>query len=135
MFLSVRENWWKRVFYIDGEVIPSIVVKPVKSLGSLCHPTLTGQGLVEELRELIVIVLPTLKNFREWVGEDKRCKMCMGVGSLQHILSGCKTSLTQGRYTWRHNQVLKSLGCLFENKQVEVNSLLVNDTDSRISFV
>ena len=33
------------------------------------------------------------------------------------------------------NQVLKSLACLFENKQVEVNSLLVDDRDSRMSLV
>ena len=59
----------------------------------------------------------------------------MGVGPLKYILSGCKTSLTQGCYTWRHNQVFKSFVCLFENKQVEVNSLPVNDRDSRMSFV
>ena len=33
-----------------------------------------------------------------------------------------------------HNRVLKSFECLFENKRVEVNSLPVNDRDSRISF-
>src|SRR4029434_11296706 len=56
----------------------------------------------------------------------------MRVGSSKHIVSACKTSLTQGWYMWRNNQVLKSLVCLFENKQVEVNSLLVTDRDNII---
>ena len=41
-------------------------------------------------------VLPTPQNLSQWVGEDGSCKLCMGVGSLKHILSGCKTSLTPG---------------------------------------
>ena len=30
-----------------------------------------------------------------------------GEGSLQHLLSGCPRSLSEGRYRWRHDQVLK----------------------------
>ena len=61
------------------------------------------------------------------MGEDRSC---LGVGSFKHILSGCKTSLIQSRYTWRHNKVsftfhVKSFAYLFENKEVEVNSLPV----------
>ena len=44
-------------------------------------------------------VLPTSQNLSQWVGEDGSCKLCMSVGSLKHILSWCKTSLTQGRNT------------------------------------
>ena len=32
----------------------------------------------------------------QWVGEDRSCKLCMGVCSLKHLLSGCKTGLTPG---------------------------------------
>ena len=71
----------------------------------------------------------------ESVGEARRCKLCLSVSSLKHILSECKNSLTWGCYTWRHNQVLKSFVRLFENKLIEVNSLPVNDSDSRIYFV
>ena len=38
-------------------------------------------------------------------GEDARCKLCVVVGSLKHILSGCKTRLTQGNYMWRHYHI------------------------------
>ena len=52
-----------------------------------------------------------------------------------HILSGCKTSLNQGHYMWRHNQVLKIICMSLRINRFEVNSLPVNDRDSRISFV
>ncbi len=45
------------------------------------------------------------------------------LGTLKHILVGCKTSLTQGRYTWRHNQVLKGLAVTLESKRVTVNAM------------
>ncbi|XP_061116493.1 NACHT, LRR and PYD domains-containing protein 3-like, partial [Conger conger] len=51
--------------------------------------------------------------------------------SLKHILAGCKVSLTQGRYTWRHNQVLKSLASTLENKRVATNSLPLSASDPR----
>ena len=47
-------------FYIDGEVSPSIVGKPVKSLGKWCNSMLSDHGLVEELRELIVKDINTI---------------------------------------------------------------------------
>ena len=40
-------------FYIDGEVIPSIVEKPVKSLDRRYYSTLSDRGQVSELGELI----------------------------------------------------------------------------------
>lgn len=38
-------------------------------------------------------------------------------------MTGCKTSLTQGCYTWRYNQVLKSLTAALESKRNTTNSL------------
>ena len=35
------------------------------------------------------------------------CQLCGGKGLLQHLLSGCPRSLSEGRYCWRHDQVLK----------------------------
>ena len=42
------------LYSIDGEVIPSIVEKPVKSLGRWNNSILRDQRQVSELRELIV---------------------------------------------------------------------------------
>ena len=42
--------------------------------------------------------------------EDGNCKLCKTkVGSVKHILSGCKEALRQGRYRWRHDKVLKQI--------------------------
>lgn len=39
--------------------------------------------------------------------------------SLQHVLSGCKTALTQGQFKWRHDQVLKKLAEVLERNRQE----------------
>ena len=42
--------------------------------------------------------------------EDGLCKLCEDkIGTIQHILSGCRVALGQGRYRWRHDKVLKQL--------------------------
>lgn len=45
------------------------------------------------------------------------CKLCGQRGTLAHILSGCKTALSQGRYSWRHNKVLLSLADTLEQER------------------
>ena len=68
-------------------------------------------------------VLPTPTNLHQWFGKDPGCVLCSRPASLRHILTGCKTALTQGRYTWRHNQVLKSLASTLEGKRSSINAL------------
>ncbi|KAL6468443.1 hypothetical protein MHYP_G00241200 [Metynnis hypsauchen] len=67
-------------------------------------------------------VLPSPTNLHQWFGKDPTCVLCTKPASLRHILTGCKTSLTQGRYTWRHNQVLKILASTLEGKRSSINS-------------
>ena len=68
-------------------------------------------------------VLPTPKNLNQWIGEDPACPLCQTPATLRHILSGCKASLSQGRYTWRHNQVLRQLAVILEGRRTFVNAL------------
>ncbi|KAK9524409.1 hypothetical protein VZT92_016805 [Zoarces viviparus] len=68
-------------------------------------------------------VLPSPKNLHQWYGEDPSCALCPTPATLKHIMVSCKTSLTQGRYTWRHNQVLKSLASAIDIKRCATNSL------------
>lgn len=43
--------------------------------------------------------LPSPQNQHLWYGTGERCHLCSSSNpSLQHILSGCKTALTQGRF-------------------------------------
>ena len=47
-------------------------------------------------------------------------------------MSGCKVSLSQGRYTWRHNQVLRSLAAGIEDIRRQVN--LVGSKVKRVAI-
>ncbi|XP_076860736.1 uncharacterized protein LOC143513938 [Brachyhypopomus gauderio] len=55
-------------------------------------------------------VLPSPTNLHCWgLAEKPLCSLCHGRGSLEHILSCCPKALGEGRYTWRHDQVLKAV--------------------------
>ena len=40
---------------------------------------------------------------------DPSCQLCGRPASLRHILNACPSALNQGRYTWRHDSVLRIL--------------------------
>ncbi len=41
---------------------------------------------------------------------DPLCPLCNDKPqTLEHVLNSCKAALGNGRYTWRHNRVLKEL--------------------------
>lgn len=54
--------------------------------------------------------------------ENHHHAQCLVPASLRHILVGCKASLSQGRLTWRHNEVLKCFAAEIENKRVVTNA-------------
>ena len=57
-----------------------------------------------------VNTLPSSDNLKRWGKRTSdRCSFCGNTETLAHILSNCSTALSQGRYTWRHNSVLRSL--------------------------
>ncbi|CAM4593803.1 unnamed protein product [Leuciscus chuanchicus] len=62
--------------------------------------------------------LPTPTNLHRWgMREDSLCKLRGGRGTLAHILAGCKTALSQGRYRWRHEKVLRVLADILEQER------------------
>ena len=55
--------------------------------------------------------------------KDASCRLCKSqLGSISHILSGCDVALTQKRYTWRHDSVLKVLGAEVRSAVAQENS-------------
>ena len=54
---------------------------------------------------------PTPLNLRRWGHQsvDPSCQLCGRPASLRHILNACPSALNQGRYTWRHDSVLRIL--------------------------
>lgn len=69
------------------------------------------------------ISLPTPANRHLWFGEDPACPLCASLATLKHILRGCNVSMTQGKYTWRHNQVLKCLASASEKRRTTINAI------------
>ena len=66
------------------------------------------------LAKSVYDLLPTPTNKKKWFGTSDNCKLCGGVGTLNHILTGCKAAL--GRYKWRHDMVLRELGKRIEER-------------------
>ncbi|XP_061902037.1 uncharacterized protein LOC133649222 [Entelurus aequoreus] len=79
-------------------------------------------------------VLPSPANLFTWGLIDAPvCQLCQKRGSLEHILSCCSKALGDGRYRWRHDQVLRAIAdtiCMGIN-----TSKRQHPTKSTIAFV
>ena len=77
-------------------------------------------------------LLATPANKNRWFNtEEHRCVACGQEGTLSHILAGCKVALSQGRYTWRHNKVLKEISYWVEERRKDNN----NQPPTKPSFI
>ena len=80
-------------------------------------------------------LLPTPQNKNVWYNtEEHKCALCGEKGTLYHILSACKVALAQGRYTYRHNKVLRALAEMVENERLKNNAIKGSQNFS-INFV
>ena len=89
----------------------------------------------ERLKFIIKAVydlLPTPANKCRWFDTDEKCLLCGENGSLNHILAGCDVARSQGRYTWRHNKVLRELASIIQEKIV---NNVKNPEKKSIAFV
>ena len=69
--------------------------------------------------------LPTRKNLVKWgLSSFADCSFCSCPESLLHVISGCKTYLDEGRFTWRHNSILNFIASSLLN--VERSKLYVD---------
>lgn len=89
-------------------------------------------GRISFLLRATYDVLPSPTNLHQWLGDDPACPLCNTPATLRHILTNCKISLSQGRYTWRHNQVLKSLAAALEKRRIAINSLPPRTSEARL---
>ncbi|XP_078666098.1 uncharacterized protein LOC144908400 [Branchiostoma floridae x Branchiostoma belcheri] len=65
-------------------------------------------------------LLPTAANLKRWRKKDEdKCELCGKTGNLSHVLTSCPVALGKGRYTWRHNQVLKVIASAVEEQITE----------------
>ncbi|KAJ8014697.1 hypothetical protein DPEC_G00018340 [Dallia pectoralis] len=62
------------------------------------------------LIQAVYDVLPSPSNLFSWgLVESPACILCLKRGTLEHIISCCSKALGEGRYRWRHDQVLKAI--------------------------
>ncbi|XP_061778568.1 uncharacterized protein LOC133569990 [Nerophis ophidion] len=55
-------------------------------------------------------VLPTPSNLHTWgMVESPSCTLCGKIANLEHVLSSCHSSLADGKFRWRHDQILAQL--------------------------
>jgi hypothetical protein len=60
-------------------------------------------------------VIPTPVNLhRLKLTDDLSCTLCGKRGTLEHVLSSCSTALSQSRFRWRHDIVLRQLADTLE---------------------
>lgn len=65
---------------------------------------------IKFLIQAVYDVLPSPSNLYIWGKvESPACPLCQRKGTLEHVLSCCPVALGEGRYRWRHDQVLKTV--------------------------
>ncbi len=97
----------------------------------------SSEASLKFLVKSVYDLLPTPANKNLWFkSEENKCVVCGGNGTLNHILAGCPVALAQGRYTWRHDQVLRELANGVDRRRLENNKLPLLDSKRRvIAFV
>lgn len=65
---------------------------------------------IKFLVQAVYDVLPSPSNLPCWgLVDTAACPLCQRKGTLEHIMSCCPKALGDGRYQWRHDQVLKTI--------------------------
>ena len=79
--------------------------------------------------------LPSPTNLFVWgKAETPNCPLCNRKGSLQHLLSSCPKALGEGRYRWRHDQVLREIAKIV-SMAIDASKHTSNGNWKRIDFV
>ena len=64
-------------------------------------------GTAKFLLNATIHTLPTMNNLKLWnKSVSDKCLLCKNRDSTMHTLNGCKVMLDQGRYTYRHDNIL-----------------------------
>lgn len=70
----------------------------------------SSQGVLSFAVRSAIDYLPTFSNLKTWGKRTQsKCKLCSNHETLLHTLNNCSISLNQGRYTWRHNSILRHI--------------------------
>ena len=85
------------------------------------------QGVLKFAINAGINTLPSADNLKRWGKRvSDRCGFCGNIQTLAHILSNCASALDQGRFTWRHDSVLKTV-VSFVNQRLRNGFSLFSD--------
>ena len=107
----VSDSWKERIsrYVMQGDYL-ALIIEENNSITWKSFMWDIPQGVLKFAVNAGVNTLPTSDNLKRWGKRvNDRCHFCGNIETLAHILSNCSTALTQGRFTWRHNSVLRSI--------------------------
>jgi len=100
---------------LDNLSVQSIILSSLRA--ALPHPELSSWAnhlmtisptISSFARKALIRCLPTNANLHRWLRtKSPACPQCGQPETQTHVLNNCSPSAVQGRYTWRHNAVLK----------------------------
>ena len=78
-------------------------------------------GTLKFLLNAVCDTLPTRSNLFRW-GKitNSNCLLCGQTETTRHILSGCRKSLVQGRYTWRHDSIVNFIAKSVDTEKYQI---------------
>ena len=87
------------------------------------------KGVMKFYLNSVTNTLPTGDNLLQWgKSTTDKCKQCKGRETTCHVLNNCPVSLEQGRYTWRHNNIINYIVNCLDSDKFEVFSDLAGQT-------
>ena len=120
---GIQSSWTQWKDYIQRDLRWKNLLAGPPALTSFCIGATYG-------------TLASPANLKRWgLSSDGRCELCEKKGAgVQHILLNCNIALGQGRYRYRHNEVLRCLS-QFIQKQIAVCKKSMGKRSKRIQFV
>ena len=81
------------------------------------------QGTLKFILNASLDTLPTAANLFKWnKSTSDQCKLCKARETTLHILNNCKVSLDNGKYLWRHNNIINYIVKLVNTTKFSVYS-------------
>ena len=112
----------------------SLLIKEQSNVGWKSISNNIPKGILSFALKSSVNGLNTPDNLKRWgIRKLDKCDICGNYANLEHILNWCKTSLDQGRFTWRHDSILKYLATELNKRKPENLTLYIDIPGHKIN--
>jgi hypothetical protein len=112
----------------------SLLIEEQSNVGWKSISNNIPKGILSFALKSSVNGLNTPDNLKRWgIRKLDKCDICGNYANLEHILNWCKTSLDQGRFTWRHDSILKYLATELNKRKPENLTLYIDIPGHKIN--